>query len=323
MHEVTRALRPLICLSRFDIAFRSGEEPTHPSRADFLTQSALSSKRGFRALAQGRVPRDILIKGAAWYANLEPVLQNIVPDLAEDIRSIAERLRRYDLVVDDYRSGSSLRRESEAREQLAVDLALSTDVYSAQSFTKTVAEVTEDERFETMSRATEAMTLSEMEPPSVHFGYLSPIPVMTHSSPDIGSTSLALPPGVRLLLSEWITGTDPDQYVHRDPYDDKQSEATTFIHRTPMGKNGRDGSQARQSQPIAKAAPPVIVRSRTAPLTVISTSQPVARHVAGPEDEPDSCGPVASTQVVPGAYGGRLFTPRRKAGPVKKRAGGF
>ncbi len=322
MCEVTRALRPLTCLSRFDIAFRSGEEPTHPSRADFLTQSALSSKRGFRALAQGRVPRDILIKGAAWYANLEPVLQNIVPDLAEDIRSIAERLRQYDLVLDDYRSGSSLRRESEAREQLAVDLALSTDVYSTQSFTKTEAEVTEDEKFETMSRAAEAMTL---EPPSVDFGYLSPIPVMTHSSPDIGSTSLALPPGVRLLLSEWITGTDPDQYAHRDPYDDKQPEATTFIHRTPMGKNGRgrDGSQARQSQPIATAAPPVVAHSRTAPLTVISSSQPVTRHVAGSEDEPDSCGPVASTQVVPGPYGGRSFTPRKKAGPVKKRAGGF
>ena len=320
MREVTRALRPLTCLSRFDIAFRSGEEPTHPSRADFLTQSALSSKRGFRALAQGRVPRDILIKGAAWYANLEPVLQNIVPDLAEDIRSIAERLHRYDLVLDDYRSGSSLRRESEAREQLAVDLALSTDVYSAQSFTKTEAEVTEDE---TMSRAAEAMTLSEMEPPSVHFGYLSPIPVMTHSSPDIGSTSLALPPGVCLLLSEWITATDPDQYAHRDPYDDKQPEATTFIHPTPMGKNGRDGMQARQSQPIATAAPPVVARSRTAPLTAISSSQPVARHVVGSEDEPDSCGPVASTQVVPGPYGGRPFTPRKKAGPVKKRAGGF
>ncbi|KAH9996898.1 hypothetical protein BJV77DRAFT_1065655 [Russula vinacea] len=131
-------------LTTFDIAFRSGEEPTHASRADFLTQSAMSSRRGFRALTQGRIPRELLIKDAAW-----------------DVQTIAERLRRYDLVLDDYRSGSSLRRESEAREQLAVDLVLSTDVYSGQSFAQVETEVTGDDGVETMSRAAEAMTLSE------------------------------------------------------------------------------------------------------------------------------------------------------------------
>src|SRR5579863_5893913 len=135
MHEVARSLRPLTYLSRFDIAFHSGEEPRHASRADFLTQSALSSRRGFHALAK-RVPREMLTKGAAWHVNLGQVLQGFVPDIADDIHSIVERLRRYDLILDDYRSGSSLRRESEAREQLAIDLALSTDVYSAQPFAK-------------------------------------------------------------------------------------------------------------------------------------------------------------------------------------------
>src|ERR1700761_1140678 len=121
-----KSYAPFICLSlnRFDIAFRSGEEPAHASRADFLTQSTLSSRRGFRALAQGRVPRETLINGAAWHFNLEPVLRMFVPDISCDVQSMVERLHKYDLIMDECRSGSSLRRESEAREELAVDLAL-------------------------------------------------------------------------------------------------------------------------------------------------------------------------------------------------------
>ncbi|KAI0306378.1 hypothetical protein B0F90DRAFT_1923218 [Multifurca ochricompacta] len=163
-------------LTTFDIAFRSGEEPVHASRADFLTQSALSSRRGFRALAQGRVPLETLIKGAAWHFNLEPTLQKFVPDISGDMESIMEQLSKYDLILDDYRSGSSLRRESEAREQLAVDLVLSTHVFSGQAFENLKVERTEEDRFETMSRAAQAMTLSEKGLPSVHFGYLNPIP---------------------------------------------------------------------------------------------------------------------------------------------------
>jgi len=295
-------------------------------------QSVLSSRRGFRALAQGRVPREILIKGAAWHVNLGPILQQFVPDIAEDVQTIVERLHRYDLILDDYRSGSSLRRESESREQLAVDLALSTDVYSAQPFAnaKAESEVTEDERFDTMSQAAEAMTLSDMTLPSIHFGYLSP--AMTHNSPATESTSLALPAGVRLLLSEWTAGTDPHQYTYRDPYDDQQPGATTFIHRTPIR------TQATQSQSIttaaAAAAPPVVARSRPAPPTIISSSQPVTRRRAGSLDDPDGVGldtksdsfaPLVSTQVVPGPFGGRLPPVRKKAasGNLKKRVGGF
>jgi hypothetical protein len=302
-------------------------------------QSALSSRRGFRALAQGRVPREILIKGAAWHVNLGPVLQKFVPDIAEDVRTMVERLHRYDLILDDYRSGSSLRRESESREQLAVDLALSTDVYSAQSFSnpKGETDATEDEKFDTMSRAAEAMTLTDMTLPSIHFGYLSP--AMTHNAPDTEPTSLGLPPGVRLLLSEWIAGTDPHQYAFRDPYDDQQPGATTFIHHAPLRM---DAAQATQSQSIATAAapPPVIASSRvnlrTDPRTIniISSSQPepVTRRRAGSLDdsdrvgldiESDSFAPLVSTQVVPGPFGGRPPTVRKKATPGKKRVGGF
>jgi len=319
-------------LTTFDIAFRSGEEPTHPSRADFLTQSTLSSRRGFRALSQGRVPRESLIKGAAWHFNLEPVLQRFVPDISGDVQSIAERLRQYDLVLDDYRSGSSLRRESEAREQLAVDLVLSTDVYSAQSFAKGE---TEDDELETMSRAAEAMTLSERELPSSHFGYLSPIPAPDHPIPpklaENASTSVALPPGVRLLLGEWDIGADPDQYAYHDPYDedDQQPVTTGLTLHKPTQRHGiRDGSQATQSLPVV--APPVIVHTRTAPTA--SSSQPILSHsgsrslditeLTGPDTHTDSHPTMASTQELPGRFGGRLPA-GKKAATGKKRIGGF
>lgn len=321
---MTCVLRVFTRPTRFDIAFRSGEEPTHASRADFLTQSAMSSRRGFRALTQGRIPRELLIKDAAWYVNLEPVLQRFLPDISRDVQTIAERLRRYDLVLDDYRSGSSLRRESEAREQLAVDLVLSTDVYSGQSFAQVETEVTGDDGVETMSRAAEAMTLSETGLPPVHFGYLSPIPAADHHNrpkPEddapTGPTGVELPPGVRLLLGEWDIGTNPDLYSYRDPYDDQQPTATSLNFHSPI-------QDRAQTTPMV--APPVIAYSRTAPTAVVSSSQPTTRHLttdsAGPKSHIDSQLPMASTQILPGRFGGRLPVGKKK-GAGGKRVGGF
>jgi hypothetical protein len=265
-----------------------------------------------------------------WHFNLEPVLQRFIPDISGDVQSIAERLCQYDLVLDDYRSGSSLRRESEAREQLAVDLVLSTDVYSAQSFAKGETEETEDDELETMSRAAEAMTLLERELPSSHFGYLSPIPAPDHpiqpKAAENASTSVALPPGVRLLLDEWDIGADPGQYAYHDPYDDDQRPVTI------QGHGIRDGSQATPS--LLVVAPPVVVtHTRTAPTAgTASSSQPISSHPAGrslgitdmtgPDMHTDSYPTMASTQVLPGRFGGRL--PAGKKGATgKKRVGGF
>ncbi|KAH9077128.1 hypothetical protein EDB83DRAFT_2348347 [Lactarius deliciosus] len=325
-------------LTIFDIAFRSGEEPAHASRADFLTQSTLSSRRGFRALTQGRVPRETLINGAGWHFNLEPVLQMLVPDISCDVQSMVERLHKYDLVLDECRSGSSLRRESEAREQLAVDLALSTDVLSAQPFANSKADLTEGDIFETMSRAAEAMTFSETGPPPVQFGHLSPIAHNTQDATDDASTDLELQPGVRLLLAEWDIGTDPDQFTYHDPYDDQQPVTRSPIVPSPMPKRaGKDQASITQTQRpplVATTAPPVITDSRATLPTVISASQPVMTGVlVGSRNEAESerasvlpsdpRATMASTQSVPGPYGGRLPTGKKKTAAGKKRVGGF
>jgi RNA polymerase I-specific transcription-initiation factor len=293
----------------------------------------LNSRRGFRALVQGRVRRETLVGEAAWHFNLEPILKKFVPDASGDIQLIAQRLCTYDLIVDDYRSGSSLRRELEAREELAVDLALSTDVFSAHSFAKPESEITNDDKFETMSRAAEAMTLSETVVPSVHFGYLTPIPVTTdHGTMGAGETEtgLALPLGVRLLLAEWDTSVHPDQYTYHDPYDDQQPAASSPMrHASIRKRGGREQAQTMQPQrppAVVTTAPPVIARSRETP---ISNSQPEPRRLAvgfldTTEANSDPCAPLlASTQIESGPFGGRPLTGRKKAIPGKKRMMGF
>jgi RNA polymerase I-specific transcription-initiation factor len=284
-------------------------------------------------LVQGRVPQETLVEGAAWHFNLEPVLKKFVPDASGDIQLTAQRLRKYDLIVDDYRSGSSLRRESEAREELAVDLALSTDVFSAHSFAKPEPEITDDDKFETMSRAAEAMTLSDMAVPPVHFGYLTPIPTTTdHGTTDAVETEpgLALPLGVRLLLAEWDTSIHPDQYTYHDPYDDQQPAATSpMFHASIRKRGGREQAQTMRPPAVLTTAPPVIARSREIP---ISGSQPEPRRLAvGSLDTTEASNPhsdsraplLASTQIEPGPFGGRPLTGRKKAVPGKKRMMGF
>ncbi|KAH9027668.1 hypothetical protein EDB84DRAFT_1439799 [Lactarius hengduanensis] len=109
---------------------RSEEAPEHASRAGFSTQNALSLRRVF-------VP---------WH---------------KDESCVVERLRKYDSILD-----ASIRSKSEAQEQLAVELALSTDVFSARPFAKPKAGLSEDNRVGTTSRAAEATTLSKTGPPT-------------------------------------------------------------------------------------------------------------------------------------------------------------
>lgn len=278
--------------------------------------------------------QETLINGAGWHFNLEPVLRMFVPDISGDVESMVERLHKYDLILDDCRSGSSLRRELEAREQLAVDLALSMDVFSAQPFAKSKADFTEDDRFETMSRAAEAMTFSETEPPPAQFGHLNPITHTAPSTTDDASTDvLELQPGVRLLLAEWDVGTDADQFIYHDPYDYQQPVTNSPVVPSATRKRaGKDQAHLTQSQRpplVATTAPSVIAGSRA-----ISASQPVmsgipigSRKEAESErasDLPfDPHAAMASTQCVPGPFGGWLPSGKKKVTSVKKRVGGF
>ncbi|KAH9843216.1 RNA polymerase I-specific transcription-initiation factor-domain-containing protein [Rhodofomes roseus] len=339
-------------LTTFDIAYRCGPEPSNFSRNDLFTESVLNSKRGYRALKQGRIPVKQLARKAPWHQYITPFVQRQVVDLREDPAETLERLTRYDLSPDGRRPAGSLRREAEAREQLTLDLHLSTDVFSPSRFRKP-HELDIDAAMETMSRATEAMTLSDMEPSDVQFGFLHPArresnyrytkDADTHEQKQTENKHLA-PLGVRLLLKEWDVGGDPSTYRYEDPYDTTAQRSTSprWARNAPSRPVTQIREGAMQSQrpplvvPTAGLAPPTIASSqpfgsRSAfPATQMQAARTNdQRHIvqAGsqPADDwdaqPSSQIPFASTQVLPGPHGGRPGPAKKKS--AKKRVGGF
>lgn len=307
----------------------------------------LDSKRGYRALRKGRLPIQELATKAPWHLNILPFIQRRVPELQEEPSATLKQLSHYDLAEDGRRPAQSLRHETEAREQLALDLHMSADIYSPSRFRKP-AEADIDAALETMSRATEAMSLGEMEPSDVQFGFLHPVrkDVVDHYSKeeDAQKSKHVAPLGVRLLLKEWDVGVDPSTYHYDDPYDVSQTKSAVprYSRNPPSRPMTQNKEQATQSQrpplvvPTINLAPPTIASSQAFgtrgpfPTTQVQrTRSDAQRHAtqAGsqPTDswdmQPSSQVPFASTQVLPGPYGGRPGVLKKK--PAKKRIGGF
>jgi len=157
------------------------------------------------------------------------------------------------------------------------------------------------------------------------------------------SADVALPLGVRLLLSEWKTGTNPKDYVYNDPYDvderqESKSQPVNSQRRNPGSRNMTQQEADGQSsaQPVQSQAPPTILAARA-----LTSSQPQigasirGRQLAKTSSIPARLGfsqtqtteaassqPMfASTQVLPGPFGGRQDVGKKKA--AKKRVGGF
>ncbi|KAJ7667681.1 hypothetical protein DFH06DRAFT_1183265 [Mycena polygramma] len=301
-------------LTTYDVLFRSGDEPGDFARADFLAESVLNSTRGYRAVSQGRVSAASLKKDASWDYDLTATLSNFVADFSPDISTITERLRRFDLNFGSECSPSSPRREIEAREQLALDLMLSQHIYSPHPFS-TQADINSE--LETMTR-----TLSlDDEPPPITFGYLRPIP-----KDDEQDAQDMIAPGARLLLKDWDIGIDPRDFLYKDPDDEAPEEQVpTPVRRK---KTSTELPKERQTADIQRPRPSIIpfdpsrtflsqepnFQHRPPP---ISGSQPASMNVAASGISQEF---MASTQVLPGPYGGR---PVMKKKIVKKRLGGF
>lgn len=167
---------------------------------------------------QNRIPVDVVTKQAVWHSDIHPTIRSLLPGFSTVPSDLSERLARHSLRMDDFRTGSSIRREAEAREQLVLDLSMSKDVFSPIPI-KRMPEAfrdAEDEAFETMSRATEAMSIGIPEPAQVQFGFLQPVFGKGNDhyadAKDDHDTKADMPLGVRLLLKEWDTGADPVSY---------------------------------------------------------------------------------------------------------------
>jgi hypothetical protein len=306
----------------------------------------LNSSRGYSALSRDKFPIESLQTGVPWHLNISNVQKRIDPslDLDAPAQELAEAFRSYDLLNDDDRTVLSIRRENHARQQLAVDLFLSKDVYSPSAFTSP-PDLGHD--LETMTGALSLGGDPIDEPPEVEFGYLRPVvkaKAMDHyekdKSEDTGTNvegdKVSLPMGVRLLLKDWEVGTKAEDYNFRDPYDTTDeptlrfSAAAKFRHldsvlnassqpihsqRPPPVMPSQAITTQPSSQPQPKK-PPMVVQSQD---TFFQPNMPLQSSATGFSQPSQASQP--STQVLPGPHGGRPSTAKKKS--VKKRVGGF
>uniref|UniRef100_A0A0W0FLK0 Uncharacterized protein n=1 Tax=Moniliophthora roreri TaxID=221103 RepID=A0A0W0FLK0_MONRR len=305
-------------LTTYDILLSSGDAPEYIPRSDFLSGSIFNSTRGYRALAQSRFPWNSLREGAAWHRDIGPNLATSPSVHSDNIGELSDKLQVFDLNMDEDHLIQAERRQKEAREQLSLDLMLSKDVFCHRPVTMTPAS-SADLALETM---TEALTLGA-EPPPVDFSFLHPVRKADYYSRDEDNDSEIAPLGVRLLLKEWELGANPEQMVYKDPYEDDtlQKEPDTgprFVHYSPP-------SPQEAYIPPSQVPPSLIVTSNSmVPTIQVTSKQHSSQQSPAFESQPsqgqrdESQGFIASTQVLPGPFGGR---PKKK--PAKKRMGGF
>ncbi|KAJ8078873.1 hypothetical protein PM082_013157 [Marasmius tenuissimus] len=299
-------------LTTHDIVRSCSDEPENQSRADFLTDNSFISTNGYREALQNRLPVDSLMRNAQWHRDIGNTLLECPSFSMGGIQSLVDSLASFDLSGTDDGDDYLHQKEVAAREELALDLVLSKDVFCHRPVSLSTSGL------ETM---TGALSLSE-EPPAVAFSFLQPSHKVDHYSREEGEkdTEVEMPPGVRLLLKEWEIGSDPNDAVFTDPYGD-QDPPTIVRKNLAVSPPPLDSTPSEAPAP----APPIVLASKISapprivfkpPQTPQTFSQPIGNFEAQPES--DSQGPLASTQVLPGPFGAR---PKKK--PVKKRLGGF
>lgn len=289
--------------------FRAGDEPQHASRADFLTGSIINSFGGYRALKQGRLSTEAI--KAPWHRSIATTLNRLDKTFQVDSKEWAQYLQQFDLPDTSTMSDQAYRYQYTARQQLELDLALSTDIFSDM----VPRPVNIEKALEVM---TEALSLSA-EPPPIEFGYLRPLERKNKSEAgEVGEVleTPDIPMGVRLLLKHWGSGS-PESYSYQDPYDNSTSI-------------GRINSPIVSSQDLDGRRPPHVVASKQVDMPNLTDSfqgiGPIAQSQEAPHRHVTFGSPVfstlqdlVSTQILPGPHGGRSV----KKKVVKKRLGGF
>ncbi|KAF5347883.1 hypothetical protein D9757_013420 [Collybiopsis confluens] len=288
-------------LTTYDILFRSGDAPKHRSRADFLSQSIFNSTRGYRIVSQGRFPVEEVRKGASWHSSIASVIGSLDETTVGDIRGITGRLHNFDLASSPSIPAPAMRRQDKDREQLALDLTLSKEIFSSTPFLQS-------------SGSDDA----EESGPSIRFRYLQPVPKRDYYSKEEQENS-AFPLGVRLLLDEWDVGMDPEKYVFNETLG---SDGETNMENKPHRGKKRENFRSPPSPLLQAQSLPAI--------TALSSTQPtlLPPRVVGVESRVTQCEEIESqslmtnTQVLSGPFGGRPAA-AKKSSMVKKRMGGF
>ncbi|KAH0827044.1 hypothetical protein J3R83DRAFT_4727 [Lanmaoa asiatica] len=314
-----------ISFERFDVISGIEDGNKHVTHANFFAGSNINSKQVLDAWMGGHVAIQKLAGLARWHYNIQDTSVPGLDHHSVDCSALHEHLKELDIVSGVERHDHSLQRETEAREQLVLDLALSNDVYSARplhSFTAGGA------TSNTMTRPTE-ISYSE-EPPEVKFGYFRPVRKSgadhyadKDRDADQDPAGVTSPLGVRLLLAEWELGTDPKDYTYRDPYDLADIDAQPIPeYRRPLA-----APPVTQKKQVPPQRPPLVVAAATQPPVIHTVEYATSQTVQRTRSQQFESGfdafsqePMASTQTLPGPFGGRPGVGKK---PAKKRIGGF
>lgn len=317
-------------LTTFDIAFRSGQEPNASLRADFLTGSALNSRRGLAALLQDRLPTSQLSQASHWSFDLAALPPELVPDAAAPPRQLLDRLTEE--AVSRQTTDDGIKFAIDAAQELVTDLALSRHVYAPREFSNMRKE--EPNADDNLLMATQALSLNPITIPPSEFVYLQPIAadMKTKEGEDKPDDPFELLPGVRLLLSEWKVGTKPEDYVFQDWYRSASQDLSGAENDMNDQRFGLSQPQSSQMPPAVFSQPPPIasvpkVQARRGSPLFSSRSLFPFRGEGGSQmdfymtQESVSQEQYPNTQPLPGPFGGQLNLNKKKL--VKKRIGGF
>lgn len=315
---------------RSDIAMRLKDESQLEARADFLNSNALDTRRGFRALAQGKLKADVsYIETKLHHSIRESVWSLCKTRLPTDPGGFFTYLHVYDRPLVNDQTLRSLEHERLAKQQIVLDISLAIDIYTNQLVKPPTDSDPQLDELDRMSVAAGNMNLHS-EPAAVEFCFLHPTSL---SEPDDSNPSMVaspkLPMGVRLLLGEWEIGSRIGDYLYEDPYA-VQSESPTNPPRTAAIKHHT--KQVTTGHTVSSGpVPPVITSTQPArllgsfPRPIVATS---SRGAVGSQPTvtitpiiPASQIQVANTQILRGQHGGRTSSAKTK--PTKKRLGGF
>ncbi|KAJ1311440.1 hypothetical protein OPQ81_009929 [Rhizoctonia solani] len=270
-------------------------------------------------------------ENVSWSYDLSNVQGHIWPALvpiptADDLIAFS--------VLDNVSENAS-KRDKEARQEIALDLALSMTVYSSIPFQpsrlRLPPPVIRDDD-DILSVAASALTLGGIEPP--HVQHVQPCPTQGLVDGKQGAEqrqSLV----ARLLASEWDPDSSPTDYEFHDPYNEDYDEsmpAWKLMAQTKADKQTLERAKSRFLSSRATIASP---RSVPLPSIQISRNKPpvipnpvavrgIRQAKSQPELVPDQTtssqprealvsqmsgsSQMPSTQIVPGAFGARPGT---------------
>ncbi|KAG9045138.1 hypothetical protein FS837_006972 [Tulasnella sp. UAMH 9824] len=234
-------------LTFHDIARQVGSERADDrQRSSLFASTAFHSEDGYDALQEACdtaaiPPIEAIAQNTAWSWNISDTLDVLCGEsvpVPYKIRDLGPgRYRKFDVAEPEMedKDPSILKREYTSARTLAVDLAMSLDVFSTRPFQR--PESKPEESLMEVDVATSMMSktsITTSDPPPLHFDFLQPelsgvsgclkmediedVSAGKRRKRRVSVAEESLDLGVRLLLSEWRVGEDPSGVPYNNPY---------------------------------------------------------------------------------------------------------